>query len=79
MKQFVLMNKKTGEQAAGIRLMFFDNPTTQVIETVPGYSVSLASVCDEPDLWAVQADENELWYVIPSDILMKKVEVVDEL
>lgn len=77
LKQFVLMNKKTGEVGIGFRLSFFDNEMGSELDVYKDYKISVTA--NEPDFWAILSPENNFWLVVMPDLVQDALEILGEL
>lgn len=77
MKQFILMNKNTGEIGCGIRFNCFDHPEDRELMNLEGYKINLTSV--DPDAWAIQCSDTEPWLMFGKEMIVDKLEIVCEL
>jgi hypothetical protein len=80
MKQFVIMNKITGEIDIGIRINLFDRNDDSSIIELPNYKIHLTpDVCDAWLMHTLFMSGQECWIYIDKKIFESKCEIVCEL
>ena len=77
MKQYVLMNKKTGLSALGMKLQLFDGPEDQIMQ--PTELGKIAWLPKDPDFWAISTSDGGAFMVLPFTFVNTEVEVLCEL
>jgi hypothetical protein len=61
-KEYVFINKRTGELGLAIGFNYADQPEDQELMNLEGYRVSLRP--NVPDAWAIQPSEGHPWVMV---------------
>ncbi len=78
MKQWLLMNRKTGEFGAGVKISFFQKWTEEV-ELVNLDKISIGVIPTVPDGWIVKTTEDAVWVFVTPEMVDRVLDVIGEI